>query len=232
MRVVIADPSPLLRSVITGAFADAPDIDVAATVGSMDELSASYRRYKPQVVLIGTSFSDGAMRDAIADILQGGTRVLVICDARSADVASALLFAGASGCLFVQDAGPADVVEATRAVAAGNAALHPAVAAAVLQLWRSAPVISDRGAEEPDVARSTTLTPREAQVLRALARGLPTKVIGRELDVSPKTVEAHIARLLAKLGVRNRAHAVSVALALGLLERVEPEERHADAETP
>ncbi len=218
MRVVIAYPSPLLRSVIAGAFAEATDIDVSATVGSMDELSGSYRRYKPHVVLVGTSFSDGAMLDAIADILHGGTRVLVICDVRSADVASALLFAGASGCLFVQDAAPADVVEATRAVAAGNAALHPAVAAAVLQLWRSAPAISDRGAEKPDVARPTKLTPREAQVLRSLARGLPTKAIGRELGVSPKTVEAHIARLLVKLKARHRAHAVSVALDLGLLE--------------
>ncbi|MGA8518099.1 MAG: LuxR C-terminal-related transcriptional regulator, partial [Pseudonocardiaceae bacterium] len=54
--------------------------------------------------------------------------------------------------------------------------------------------------------------------LRALARGLPTKAIGRELDVSPKTVEAHIARLLAKLKARHRAHAVSIALDLGLLE--------------
>ncbi|MFZ0875862.1 MAG: hypothetical protein WAN20_15245, partial [Pseudonocardiaceae bacterium] len=140
MRVVIADPSPLLRSVIAGAFTEATDIDVAATVGSVGQLRASYLRYRPQVVLVGTSFSDGAMLDAIADILHGGIRVLVICDERSADVASSLLFAGASGCLFVQDAGPADVVEATRAVVAGNAALHPAVAAAVLQLWRSAPV--------------------------------------------------------------------------------------------
>lgn len=214
MRVVIADPSPLLRSVIAGAFTEATDIDVAATVGSVGELRASYLRYRPQVVLVGTSFSDGAMLDAIADILHGGIRVLVICDERSADVASSLLFAGASGCLFVQDAGPADVVEATRAVAAGNAALHPAVAAAVLQLWRSAPVT----AEQPDVALPTKLTPREAQVLRALARGLPTKAIGRELDVSPKTVEAHIARLLAKLKARHRAHAVSIALDLGLLE--------------
>ncbi|MGH3870106.1 MAG: response regulator transcription factor [Pseudonocardiaceae bacterium] len=218
MKVVIADPSPLLRSVIVGACAEATDIDVAATVELMDELRTSCRRYKPQVVLAGTSFSDGAMLDAIADILHGGTRVLVICDARSADVASALLFAGASGCLFVQDAGPADVVEATRAIAAGNAALHPAVAAAILQLWRSAPALSDREAQDLDAARPPKLTPREAQVLRALARGLPTKAIGRELNVSPKTVEAHIARLLTKLKARTRAHAVSIALDLGLLE--------------
>lgn len=65
------------------------------------------------------------------------------------------------------------------------------------------------------------LTPREAEVLRALARGLPTKTIGREMSVSPKTVEAHIARLLAKLKARHRAHAVSIALNLGLLERKE-----------
>lgn len=59
-------------------------------------------------------------------------------------------------------------------------------------------MISDRGAEEPDVVHPTTLTPRETQVLSALVWGLPTKAIGREPGVSPKTVEAHISRLLAK----------------------------------
>lgn len=221
MRVVIADPSTLLRSILVGVFSDAADVVVAATVASLDELRASCRRDKPNVVLVGTSFPDGSMADVIADVLLIGARVLVVCDAQSAESASGLLFAGASGCLFVQDAGPVDVVEATRAVAAGNAALHPAVAAAVLQQWRaSAGRTPDDAGNSPMVpdAEAPRLTPREAEVLGALARGLPTKAIGREMSVSPKTVEAHIARLLAKLKARHRAQAVSVALDLGLLE--------------
>jgi DNA-binding NarL/FixJ family response regulator len=230
VRVVIADPSTLLRSILVGVFNDAADVEVAATVASLDELRASCQVDKPNIVLVGTSFPDGSMADAIADVLLIGARVLVVCDAQSADSASGLLFAGASGCLFVQDAGPVDVVEATRAVAAGNAALHPAVAAAVLQQWRSSPgrILNDAGISPiaPDT-EAPRLTPREAEVLGALARGLPTKAIGREMSVSPKTVEAHIARLLAKLKARHRAHAVSVAMELGLLEgnRLRNEER-------
>ncbi len=221
MRVVIADPSTLLRSVLVGVFSDAADVEVAATVASLDELRASCRRDKPHVVLAGTSFPDGSMADAIADILLIGARVIVVCDAQSAESAPGLLFAGASGCLFVQDAGPVEVIEATRAVAAGNAALHPAVAAAVLRQWRSSPGRTpDNAGNSPTApdAEAPHLTPRETEVLAALARGLPTKAIGREMSVSPKTVEAHIARLLAKLKARHRAHAVSVALDLGLLE--------------
>jgi DNA-binding NarL/FixJ family response regulator len=230
VRVVIADPSTLLRSILVGVFNDAADVEVAATVASLDELRASCQVDKPNIVLVGTSFPDGSMADAIADVLLIGARVLVVCDAQSADSASGLLFAGASGCLFVQDAGPVDVVEATRAVAAGNAALHPAVAAAVLQQWRSSPgrILNDAGISPiaPDT-EAPRLTPREAEVLGALARGLPAKAIGREMSVSPKTVEAHIARLLAKLKARHRAHAVSVAMELGLLEgnRLRNEER-------
>jgi DNA-binding NarL/FixJ family response regulator len=114
------------------------------------------------------------------------------------------------------------VLEATRAVAAGNAALHPAVAAAVLALWRSSQPRTEDARHLPmPPAELPRLTPREAEVLEALARGLPTKAIGREMSVSPKTVESHIARLLTKLDVRNRAHAVSVALDLGLLDDTE-----------
>jgi DNA-binding NarL/FixJ family response regulator len=221
MRIVIADPSTLLRSVIVGVYSDAADVEVAATAASLGELRACCRRDKPHVVLAATSFPDGSLADAIADVLLIGARVLVVCDAQATESAARLLFAGASGCLFVQDAGPVDVVEATRAVAAGNAALHPAVAAAVLQQWRSS---QGRTAEDarnspmaPD-AEAPRLTPREAEVLRALVRGLPTKTIGREMSVSPKTVEAHIGRLLAKLKARHRAHAVSIASDLGLLQ--------------
>lgn len=217
MNVIVADRSPLMRSVLVRVFEDAADIEVVGSIGGLSELLASCRQRAPEVVLAGISFGDGDLMDGIATMLLEGARVLVICDVAASELASMLLFAGASGCLFVQDVCAADVVAATRDVADGNAALHPAAAAAVLRQWRAArqpapPVASDSANAAPQ------LTPREAEVLDALARGLPTKTIGRELAVSPKTVEAHIARLLAKLDARNRAQAVSVALDRGLLD--------------
>ncbi len=217
MKVIVADPSPLLRSILVRAFDNTTDIEAAASVGSLSGLLAYYRPCAPKVVLASPSFADGDLIEVIADVLLAGARVLVICDAVAAETASVLLFAGASGCLFVQDAGPAEVVAATRDVAAGNAALHPAAAAAVLRQWRAARSSTPESTTPRTAAAVPQLTPREAEVLDALAQGLPTKTIGRTLAVSPKTVEAHIARLLSKLGARNRAQAVSVALDRGLL---------------
>jgi len=219
LKVVVADPSLALRSILARTVGAVADIAVVASVASLSDLLTCCRQCAPKVVLTGASFADGSLVEAIPDVLLAGARVLVVCDAGAAEAVSSLLFAGASGCLFVQDAGPAEVVAATRDVAAGNAALHPAAAAAVLRQWRTARAGTPDSAE----GRSGTapappqLTPREAEVLGALARGLPTKTIGRKLAVSPKTIDAHIARLLAKLGVRNRAQAVSVALERGLL---------------
>ncbi len=220
-KVVVADPSRSVRDVLARTFDGLADVDVVASVGSLSELLARCRRCSPDVVLAGTTFADGDLVELLPDVLLAGARVLVIGDASvgAADAVSPLLFAGASGCLFVQDAGPDEVVAATRQVAAGNASLHPAAAAAVLRQWRATrSTPPDRTESPPDAVAVPQLTRREAEVLAALARGLPTKTIGRELAVSPKTVDAHIARLLAKLGVRNRAQAVSVALEYGLLE--------------
>lgn len=222
MKAIVADPSLSLRGVLTRTFDGLADIDVVASVGSLSELLDCCRRCTPKVVLAGTSFADGDLVEVLPEVLLAGARVLVICDADAgaAEVVSPLLFAGASGCLFVQDAGPDEVVAATRDVAAGNAALHPAAAAAVLRQWRATRSTTPDSTGSPSAAVAVpSLTRREAEVLAALARGLPTKRIGRELAVSPKTVDAHIARLLAKLGARNRAQAVSVALERGLLER-------------
>lgn len=210
LTVVVADPSPLIREVLAGAFVGT-DIVVVGCAGSTAELLSTCHIQLPQVVVAASSFVDGHLVDVLAEILRGGSRVLVVSDAARTEAVPELLLAGASGCLFVQDAGPAEVVAATREVAKGNAALHPAAAAAVLRHWRAAqePVIP--------VQRRPSITPRESEVLDGLARGLPTKQIGRDLGVSPKTVEAHVARLLVKLAARNRAHAVSLAMSHGLL---------------
>jgi DNA-binding NarL/FixJ family response regulator len=167
------------------------------------------------MVLSACSFADGNLLDAMPELLSMGARVLVVCTATATEAVSALLFAGASGCLSVDDCAPSDVVAATRTVVAGHAALHPVAAAAVLQQWRMM-----RSSPGGLLSRSQppTLTRREVDVLHALARGLPTKTIARELSLSPKTVEAHISRLLTKLGARNRAQAISVARSQGLFE--------------
>lgn len=213
MKVVVAEPSRLLRTVLRRLLERADEIEVVACVESSVELTAQCRQGRPQVVVAATSFPDADLIESIAEILLNAARVLVVAQAIDTEAVTKLLLAGASGCLLVDDSRSLDVVAAVREVAAGRAALHPAAAAVVLRQWRAV-----RSADPAVPAVSLPrLTPREDEVLQALARGLTTKAIGRELAVSPKTVEAHVARLLAKLGARNRAHAVSVAAEMGLL---------------
>jgi DNA-binding NarL/FixJ family response regulator len=219
VKVLVADPSPLLRDILSAPFSEetSDDLECAGAVGSLTDLRVACRRLRPHVVLSACDFGDGDLLEVMPELLRTGTRVLVVCSATATatEAVSALLFAGASGCLSIDDCAPSDVVVAARTVAAGHAALHPAAAAAVLRKWRMM-----RSSSDGLLSRSEapTLTRREADVLQALARGLSTKTIARELSVSPKTVEAHIGRLLAKLGAHNRAHAISVARSQGLFD--------------
>jgi DNA-binding NarL/FixJ family response regulator len=207
----------LLRDVLSAPFSEeiSDDLECAGAVGSLTDLRVACRRLRPHIVLSACGFADGDLLEAMPELLRMGTRVLVVCTATATEAVATLLFAGASGCLSVDDCAPSEVVAAARTVAAGHAALHPAAAAAVLRKWRMMRSSSDG---LPSPSEAPTLTPREADVLQALARGLPTKSIARELSVSPKTIEAHISRLLTKLGAHNRAHAISVARSQGLFD--------------
>jgi DNA-binding NarL/FixJ family response regulator len=211
MRVIVAEHSALLRAVLAESLGSAGDIDVAAVLDSLAKLLDACRIEAPEVVITGPALIEGSIADELAEILISGARVLVICDSATSTEATALLFAGASGCLSWSDCDAAELVRATRSIAAGHAALHPAAAAAVLARWRN-----DRDSGPPVLSgappvRDATLTSREHDVLNALGRGLPTKAIGRELSISHKTVESHITRLLTKLGARSRAQAIAIA---------------------
>lgn len=217
VKVLVADPVPLTREIVAEASTRGAvgDVVCVGAVGSLGELRSVSERSRPQVVLSACWFADGELLDAMPALLSTGARVLLLATSTPTDSVSALLLAGASGCLSIDECGQADVLAGVRTVAAGHAALHPSVAAAVLRQWRTmrASTASVTARSEPP-----TLTSREIEVLSALARGLPTKTIARELSVSPKTVEAHISRLLSKLGARNRAHAISVARSYGLFD--------------
>jgi DNA-binding NarL/FixJ family response regulator len=137
------------------------------------------------------------------------TRVLILTTfGADADVFAALQ-AGASGFLL-KDSRAEDLLEAVVAVAAGESRLDPAVTAAVMRHFRDhqAPVASGDAL--------SALTPREVDVLRALARGLSNAEIAAELHLSPGTVKTHVASILAKLGARDRVQAVIAAYEAGL----------------
>jgi len=114
--------------------------------------------------------------------------------------------AGAAGYLL-KDAQPSELDRAVRAAHAGEAILDPSVAARLV----------DALAQEPGPEPAARLTPREREVLELIARGRSNKLIARELEISEKTVKAHVGHVLEKLGVSDRTQAAIYAVRSGLV---------------
>lgn len=208
-RAFIAHPSPLVRSSL-GAALMARDIPVVGFADRIAGLERHCLEVAAQVVVAAERFPDGDLLSALAPVLTTGARVLAILDQHREDVVDVLL-AGASGCVFLADSTPDEVGHAVRIVWKGASVLHPLAAQAVLSRWRA----ERAGASVP--TRATGLTGREREILAAMADGRSTRGIAEELEISVKTVEAHKARVFAKLGARNQAHAVSIAKSRHLL---------------
>ena len=132
----------------------------------------------------------------------------------AAEAAFAALRAGASGFLL-KDARPAELAEAIRTVAAGDAVVAPRVTRRMLELF--ADRLPDGQADTPEDPRLAALTAREREVLVAIAEGLSNAEIASRLYLSEATVKTHVAHVLDKLGVRDRVQAVVVALQTGLV---------------
>lgn len=206
VRVVVAHRDGLVRDLAVAALDTAAT--VVATTDSVVTLRSDCAALSPDVVVSDLELDDGGLASVLSPILRTGARVLVACDGAPEARLTELLLAGASGYLPLRDTAPADLVEAVLRIARGEAALHPAVAAAVLEQWRRLQSASEETA---------ALTVREAEVLTTIAEGHGTKVVARLLGVSVKTVEQHKTRIFAKLGARNQAQAVSIAATRGLL---------------
>jgi len=122
------------------------------------------------------------------------------------------LRAGASGFLL-KDAPAADLITAVRVVAAGDALLAPSVTRTLIADFARRPA-----ANRPTPDRLRTLTPRETEVLKVIARGLSNAEIADTLVLAEQTVKTHVGRILAKLDLRDRAQAVVVAYETGLVQ--------------
>jgi DNA-binding NarL/FixJ family response regulator len=140
--------------------------------------------------------------------LRPETRVLVLTSFLDDEKLFPAVRAGAAGYLL-KDVEPAELVRAIRTVADGEALLHPAVAARLMEEF---------AAGERPVAEET-LTAREREVLLLIARGLPNKQIALELGIAEKTVKTHVSSILSKLGLTDRTQAALYAVRAGLIER-------------
>lgn len=190
---------------------------------------ATHHRNRADLVVASATLADGPIEMFVPALVDGATAVMVVNDTRDEDRAIALLGGGVSACISA-DAGLEELAQAIKEVLGGGVVLQPGTARSIIDQWRqlrrggggSLGLLNRRGLPRAG------LTPRESDVLAAMADGLSTKAIARRLGVAPKTIENHKIRVFEKLGVRNQAQAVTEAMSQGLL--VTPSETSYDHE--
>jgi DNA-binding NarL/FixJ family response regulator len=204
LRVVIADDQPMMRAGFKAVLEAAGDIDVVAEAGTGAEAVDAARQHSPDVVLMDIRMPEMDGIEATRRLPR--QRILILTTFGLDEYIIDALRAGASGFLL-KDAPTAEVVQAVRAVAAGDAVLSPSITRQLLdQVGRRLPAPVDRA---PDALAQ--LTEREREVLRMLAAGLANAEIAEALVVSEATVKSHVSNLLGKLGLRDRVQAVIFA---------------------
>jgi DNA-binding NarL/FixJ family response regulator len=210
LRVVIADDQPMMRAGFKAVLEATGSIEVVAEAGTGEEAVLAARRENPDVVLMDIRMPGLDGIEATRRL--PGQRVLILTTFGLDEYIIEALRAGASGFLL-KDAPTQEVVDAVRAVAAGDAVLAPAVTRQLLdQVGRRLPAAMSRAPEGLE-----ELTDREQQVLRMLAVGLSNAEIAEALVLSEATVKTHVSNLLGKLGLRDRVQAVIYAYESGLI---------------
>jgi DNA-binding NarL/FixJ family response regulator len=212
IRVLIADDQEMVREGFAALLGAQPDIEVVGQAANGLEAVAMARQSTPDVVLMDVRMPrmDGleAARMVAAD---GTARVLMLTTFDLDEYVYAALRAGASGFLL-KDAPAAEMVQAVRVVARGEALLAPSVTRRLIEDFARRP---GPGGQAPPSLQA--LTAREVEVLALIAQGLSNQEIAAQLVVAEQTVKTHVGRILGKLGLRDRAQAVVVAYESGLI---------------
>jgi DNA-binding NarL/FixJ family response regulator len=234
LRIVVADDQALVRAGFCGIVAATPGLDVVGEAGTGTEAVAVTSRTRPDVVLMDVRMPDLDGIEATRRITATpglATRVLILTTFDLDEYVYAALHAGASGFLL-KSTQPAELVNAIRVVAEGDALLAPSVTRRLVEEFtrRPAPVPRPAAPEPPPASPSPfiaarvpavsldAITGREREVLALIATGLSNSEIAARLSISEATAKTHVGHLLTKLSARDRVHLVILAFQAGLVQ--------------
>ncbi|MCU1433168.1 MAG: DNA-binding response regulator [Actinotalea sp.] len=217
-RVLLVDDQALLRMGFRLVLEAEPDLEVVGEASDGRSAIDQVAALRPDVVLMDVRMPGMNGIEATEQIVASTpeTRVLILTTFDLDEYAFAALRAGASGFLL-KDARPAELLTAIRSVASGDAVVSPRVTRRMLEMFAGhlpASGVARGGGLDPRLAE---LTPRELDVLRAVAEGMSNAEVAARLFLSEATVKTHVGRILAKLGVRDRVQAVVLCYETGLV---------------
>jgi DNA-binding NarL/FixJ family response regulator len=194
-RVVIVDDHKLFRSGVRAELE--PLLEILAEAGTVEEAEAAIVEHEPDVVLLDVHMPGGGGVEVIRRAAVAGLRptFLALSVSDAAEDVIAVIRAGARG-YVTKNIAPGDLADAVRRVHEGDAVFSPRLAGFVLDAFTGP-------APQPE-SELDLLTPREREVLQHIARGYMYKEIGLRLEISPKTVEAHVSSVLRKLQLSSR----------------------------
>lgn len=212
ITVMVVDDHPMWREGVSRDLAEA-GFEVLATADGVGTASRRAAAVQPAVVLMDMQLTDGNGAAATAEVLRVSphSRVLVLSASAERDDVLDAIKAGASGYL-VKSASAAELIDAVKATAAGQPVFTPGLAGLVLGEYRRM-ATAPPAADQP---HRPSLTERETEVLRMVAKGLSAKQIATRLNLSHRTVENHVQATLRKLQLANRVELTRYAIEQGL----------------
>jgi DNA-binding NarL/FixJ family response regulator len=209
IRIVLADDHPIVLQGLQHLFARHPDLEVVASCSGADDALAASRHTQPNVVVLDLRMPQRSGLDLLAVLGRElpNVRSVVLTAAITQDQVIEALKRGAAG-IVLKESPPEQLIECVRRVARGETFFDSDTVTQAMQAAASGTGTSDG---------TTTLTPRELEIVRMVAQGLRNRVIGERLVISESTVKVHLHNIYEKLGIEGRLELVLLAQQKGLV---------------
>jgi NarL family two-component system response regulator LiaR len=211
-KILIADDHPLLCEALCQTLSKEPDMEVVGKAGDGEEAVSMASNLKPDVIIMDIIMPkfDGIEASKKIKSLEPNIAILILTAYDDDNYVLGLLEAGAAGYLLKSARGQ-DLIEAVRAIRAGESVLHPEIIEKLLKraMLKSSGMLKPRTNE--------LLSEREKEMLKLLATGMGNKEIANRLSLSLRTVKAHMSNIFTKMNVASRSEALVEALRTGML---------------